>query len=613
MRLYPTLPLIEDEGPVSFLSRLALLHGFQRARVFASQLGLHSQRLADGDTAALASLSELSGASLIDLSRAAITKVGRDYRIRGQSLAKKDSHRAHLIVCPRCIAEDLGSHRDGWRTGMRFQWQLEPLRYCHTHNVLLKKFAYKPRCQLFDHASALQPELGEVLAAADSGRTRPASPLEEYLTARLDGACASPWLDSLPWYAAAKTSEMLGALLIDGSEALISHYTAEQLIDAGSAGFEVASRGSAAIYDALDGVRASVDAREATKNPHFGIWFGSFFKWIKLLTDDGVYDPLRDIMLDIARANIALGPEDLFFDRQVVGKRKLHSLSSARAYTGLGSVSLRRKLASAGFIPPDHKKHIESRLLMPATPQLEEFLARARHSLSPPEAARYLNAKSVQLKILVKEGLIRPFPGQEGVRNRSYDRRDLDALLREFEEGAELVEDPSYPLLTIPAASRLSNCNAGEIIQALRDGRLPWKGKAAGKKGYEALLVNYDQTREILFQASKDALVMPAACQVLNSTRQVMVNLIQIGAIDATRVTLPRQRTQYTLVSRASIDKFKRDFVSLTELASEHRQWPIHIKKVLRELNVPPAFEKSAIGATFYRRKNVPATLPTSS
>lgn len=90
MRLYPTLPLLGDEAPVSFISRLALLHGFQKARVFASQLGLHSQRLADGDAAALASLSEMSGASLSDLSRSAITKVGRDYRIRGQALAKKD-------------------------------------------------------------------------------------------------------------------------------------------------------------------------------------------------------------------------------------------------------------------------------------------------------------------------------------------------------------------------------------------------------------------------------------------------------------------------------------------------------------------------------------------
>jgi hypothetical protein len=568
-------------------------------------MGLPSQRLADGDAAALASLSELSGAPVIDLSLSAIVKVGSDYRIRGQALAKKDSHRAR--VCPRCVAEDLGPHREGWRTGVRFQWQLGPMRCCRKHNILLAELHCKPSHQLFDSASTLQPELGKVLAAADNARTRPVSPLEEYLTARLDGAAASPWLDTLPWYAAAKASEMLGALLIDGSDALISSYKTEQLIDAGCAGFEVTSKGPEAIYAALDQVRAAADARGATsQNPHFGIWFGRFFKWIKLLADNGAYDPLRDILLDIATANIALGPEDRFFERQVVERRRLHSISTARAYTGLGSGCLRRKLASAGFIPSDHKKRIDSRLLMPATTQLEEFLERARHSLTQPEAAKYLNASSVQMKILVKEGLIRPFQGQEEVRNRSFDRRDLDAFLREFEEGAELIEQPSFPLLSIPAASRLSNCSAGEIVQALRDGRLRWRGKAAGKRGYEALLVNYEQTREVLFKASGDALVMPAACQALNSTRQVMVNLIQLGAIDATRVTLPRQRTQYTLVSRASIDKFKRDYVSLTELASEHRQWPIHIKKTLRELAIPSAFEKSAIGATFYRRKDVP-------
>jgi hypothetical protein len=606
MRLYPTFALLPDEAPVSYFSRLALLHGFHRARVFANQLGLQSQRLADGDAAALASLSELSGAPEDVLSRSAIVKFRDAYRIRGEVLAKKDSHRARLIVCPRCVAEDLGAHRDGWRTGVRFQWQLGPLRCCRKHGIMLAELDYKPSHQIFDYASTLQPELGRVLAAADSVRPRPESPLEEYLAARLDGAFTSPWLDCLPWYAAAKASEMLGALLIDGRDALISSYTTEQLIEAGCAGFEVTSKGPEAIYAALDHVRAGADARgAATQNPHFGIWFGRFFKWINLLADNGAYDPLRAILLDIARAHIALGPGDHFFDRQVVERRRLHSISSARAYTGLGSGCLRRKLASAGFIPPDHKKHIDSRLLMPATAQLEEYLESARHSLTQPEAAKYLNASSVQMKILVKEGLIRPFQGQEEVRNRSYDRRDLDAFLREFEEGAELIEEPSFPLLSIPAASRLSNCSAGEIVQALRDGRLRWRGKAAGKRGYGALLVNYEQAREVLFKASGDALVMPAACQALNSTRQVMVNLIHVGAIDAMRVTLPRQRTQYTLVSRASIDKFKRKYVSLTELASEQGQWPVHIKKMLQKLAIPTAFEKSAIGATFYRRKDV--------
>ena len=609
MRLYPTLPLLLDEAPVSYISRLALLHGFTRARVFANQLGLHSQRLADGDVEALASLSALSGSPVAELARSAIVKVGRDYRVRGQALAKKDSHRARLIVCVRCVAEDLETRREAWRAGIRFQWQLEPLRCCRKHGIMLAELDYKPNHQLFDYASTLQPELGKVLDAADRARPRTASPLEEYLSARLDGASTSPWLDILPWYAAAKASEMLGALLVDGRNALISSYTDEQLIDAGCAGFEVTSRGPEAIYAALDQVRARADAGGATKNPHFGIWFGRFFKRIKPLTDDGVYDPLRDILLDIARANMPLGPEDRFFERQVVERRRLHSISTAREYTGLGSRSLRGKLASAGFISPDHKKHIDSRLLMPATTELEEFLERARDSLTPPEAAKYLNASSVQMKILVKEGLIRPFRGQEGVRNRLYARRDLDAFLREFDEGAELVEQPSFPLLSIPAASRLSNCSAGEIVQALRDGRLRWKGKAAGKRGYGALLVNYEQTREVLFKASQDALVMPAACRALSSTREVMVNLINVGAVQATRVRLPRQRTQYTLVSRASIDKFKRNYVSLTELASEHGQWPIHIKKILRELEIPTAFEKSAIGATFYRRRDVPAAL----
>ncbi|SEG69246.1 TniQ family protein [Bosea lathyri] len=605
MRLYPTLPLLLDEAPVSYISRLALLHGFHSARAFANQMGVHSERLADGDVETLALLSDLSGAPAIDLARSAVVKVGSNYQILGQALAKKESHKAR--ICPRCVAEDLGPYREGWRTGVRFQWQLGPLRCCRRHDIVLVELERKPSQRLFDCASTLQPEFGKILGMADAARMRPASPLEEYLTARVAGAATSPWLDALPWYAAAKVSEMVGALLIDGKEAHTSAYTPEQWIAAGAAGFAVTSMGADAVYAALDRARQAVDS--PTRNPHLHIWFGRFFLWIKQLTDHGAYDPLREILLDIAKANIALGPEDHIFGRQVVERRRLHSISSARSHTGLGSVHLRRKLASAGFISPDHKRHIDPRLLLQATPELEEFLEKARHSLTQPEAAKYLNASSVQMKILVKEGLIRPFQGQEELRNRSYDRRALDTFLQEFEEGAELVEQPSFPLLSIPAASRLSNCSAGEIVQALRDGRLSWKGKAAGKRGYGALLVNYEQARQVLFKASHDALVMPAACQVLSSTRQVMVNLIKIGAIDARRVTLPRQRTQYTLVSRASLNKFMRDYVSLTELASEHRRWPIHIKKVLRGLAIPTAFEKSEIGATFYRRRDVPAAL----
>lgn len=609
MRIHPSVPYRVDETPASLVSRLAYLHRAESVRVFSLDMGWPFQAIVDGDPAALADLADLVGISVEPLAGAGIVRTDEVFSLREQRLAKPMLRRARTVICPRCIAEDLQRTSHPWMASGRVQWQLDPIRTCHLHSVALTEIALVNSPSLMnDFARLAAPSIGYIQRMADDIDEIAPSSMETYLLDRLDGVAGPAWLDALPWHAAAKTCEMIGAVALFGRKASIKTMSDAQWREAGGAGFEIASKGRAGIRAFFDTLRISYpQGRSDPTGPQ--AWFGRLHTWVTDTRLPG-FDPMRDIVIEMVGELEPVGTDDRLYGRPIVERRRLHSIRTAALETGMHPKRLRKMLASAGVIPVDHHGVTDDRLLF-AAPEAQEFLAKVTHAISEQDAQTYLAAGRVQTKVLADAGLIRPFlaPGQDGMRLATYDTRDLDDFIRRLTEGAEILSTQSEPIYRIPEAAKRANCSAAEIVRAILEGRLAWTGQIAGETGYLSVLVDVNEVRGLVRGDHGDLLPLTAVQDSLKTTFAVVDALIRTGILPSERAVSPLNRCRYTAVRRDDLNHFATTFGSLNEIARERSTHFSRVKKALGQLGIQPAFGKPRVPATFYRRSDIPHDL----
>lgn len=609
MRIYPTVPLREDETPASLVSRLALRHNRPTVRTFSLDMGMPFQAIVGGKPEAVEHLAKLAGCSVESLSNAAITRSGATFKLRGQEVGRTTLRRAKVLVCPRCIDQDLATDNSPWMVSGRFDWLLPQIRACRNHGVALVEVAkVNTPTLLHDFARCVAPSLVEIPRLAADAVVVNASPLESYLLDRLDGCHNQAWLDALPWYAAAKTCEMIGAVELFGRKAPIRTMVDDRWREAGAAGYEIACGGEVGIRAWLERMWSSCrGSRTDGTGPQ--AWFGRLHTW---LTDvrEQTYDPLRTIILRLVGDIAPVGPKNTLYGRRIVEQRRLHSIHTAALENGLHPKRLRRILAAAGTIPPDHRELTNDRVIF-AAPEAEAILAKAKHAISLRDAEIYLAAGRVHTKLLTKAGFIAPFAwsGQEALKDHAYDTRDLDAFLTKLSARAETVRVHAEPIHRIWEAAKRANCGAGEIVQAILDGRLEWVGQIAGERGYGSILVDVVQVRELVRGDYGDDVTLAAVQSSLKTSFAVVAALIRSGILPSGRAISPINRCPYTAVKAADLRAFQETFGSLHEIARERGVHFAPLKRALSERGIEPAFGKPAVPATFYRRADIPSTL----
>lgn len=609
MRIFPTVPLRGDETPASLVSRLALRHNQPSIRSFSLDMGVPFQAIVDGEADAVEHLARLAGCPVEPLMNAAIARTGVAFKLRGQEMRKTTLRRARVLVCPRCIAQDLADDPRPWMASGRVDWLLDPIRTCRHHAVALIEVAkVDAPTLLHDFARCVAPSLPEIQRLAADARGVPPSPLERYLLDRLDGRERPNWLSALPWYAAAGTCEMIGAVELFGRKAPVKTLADDEWREAGAAGYEIASGGDAGIRAWLDQLRSSYpESRSDGTGPQ--AWFGRLHTWLTDVREDA-YDPLRTIIRRLVGDMAPVGPEDTLYGRPIVEKRRLHSIRTAALETGLHPKRLRRILAATGTIPLNHRGLTDDRVIFPA-PEAEAILTKARHAISERDAEAYLNAGRVHTKLLAQAGFITPFAssGQEALKDHAYDTRDLDDFLAALSARAETLEAHAEPIHRIPEAAKRANCGAGEIVKAILDGSLGWVGQIAGERGYMSILVDLVQVRDLVRGDHGDNITLTVVQSSLKTTFAVVDALVRSGILPSGRAISPINRCPYTAVKAVDLQAFQEKFGSLHEIARERGMHFAPLKRALSERGIEPAFGKPAVPATFYRRADIPHTL----
>ena len=608
MRLWPTLPFASGETPESYVSRLARANGIESASQFAGDLGIGFQHVLAGRDDALAKVAELAGVAPEALSREACARFGNLWTLRGQTLARDGLTRGIRHVCAACFADDArdsnlppGSACRGLST-----WQVAHLRTCHVHGLAMGPLTVPSAGWIAerDLAARVGPFVDRLEAFALAQAPRKQSPLEAYLSARLDGA-ASPhrWLDALPFHAAAKACEMVGAVYVFGKMQNLDLLGDADWHKAGAEGYGILVGGPVGIDAFLADLRRSHDRGRAVANGPQA-WFGRLYTWLAFNNRDPGYGPLRDLITRHLADNVPLAPGQKVFGGEVA-ERRVHSLRTAFLETGVHPTRLRKILAFAGHLAADDVGS-DHQVTFNAV-ATHDLLRRLTGAYTGQDLPSALNAKRVQAKLLVRAGFLKPVVAgaDADVGWKCYAREDVEKFLADLSRDAVPVAaapDGAYPMQD---AAKRACCHSSEIVTLILNRRLAWVGRVKGVRGYGAILVDVSEVRRLVRGEELGGVPPSAAYKQLRMNWRSMTALIADGVIRTTIKRHPSHRVPVPVITQEEAERFGRAYVSLFEAARELGVHHMKLKCFLSGLGVEPTLVRERYHASFYLRADV--------
>ncbi|WEX11676.1 TniQ family protein [Chelativorans sp. AA-79] len=595
--------LHSGETPASFCSRLAAVNGRLKARHFCADMGFRFQDVVDGSDAALLRLAYLADVDVNSLRESAIRKTADGYEVDGQRVTRNLMIRNRLRFCPECLAEDMRRQDEHplARAWGRRKWLISFIRTCDVHDVSLVECSVQQEpSMIHDFAAMVQADRQEIPEVAKRSVAREPSAFERYLHDRMTGRVgAFPFLDALPFYAAARFTELLGAVVTRGLKAPIRTFGGDDWWHAGAAGFAVTSSGEEGICSWLSEMQAAFKGK--TGDAGGRALYGRLYEALAHDSDDSAYDPVRKLIRAHAIDTLPLGPGDELFGP--ITDRRWHSVQSASKEFGVHPKRLRKLLIETGVLAKENAALTDARIMLDAE-EITEFVTEIKDTVSAKEAQKLVNAPRVHWGILVDRGYLAPHVkagAKHGLQFR-FRREDISVFLDRLLANTKLLTGQEPGLCSIPHAVRKANCKAVEILDLLLSGKLERAFRDPNEHGYMAVLVDPDELREKTMLEDHDGLSLREVEHKLGTKTQVVKALIEHGYLPARTAVNPINRCPQTIVMPEDLARFQRSYVSLMNLAKERGEHFSQVKSQLKSCGIAPAFDPTVVGATFYLR-----------
>lgn len=591
------------ETPASFASRVAA-RNFVSARDLATDFGISFQKIVDGDRSEIQRLTELAGGRFDDLMRNAILKDGTMFELRGQQITKPAIRRARVHVCPICLQEDIAASnlQPAVSAYGRYEWAITAIRTCVRHSVALVQVRDDlPPGQLHDFARNIADAIPNVERLATEACPRAPSGLETYLLGRIDGRRDFAWLDNLPFFAAAWTTEIVGAVAAFGKRVNLDKLSENERYAAGSAGFEILKDGAEGLKEfmrALKRSHAPKSGRRSADGPQ--AIYGKLFMCFAQGLPDPAYDPVRDAMAEHILANFPLGPGDVLFGKPVT-TRHFHSIRTASLEYDMHPKRLRKLIEAEGLI--SDPALADKDILFDAE-VADRLFKREADSLTMKQVEVYINAPRPMARILFQAGLIRRHVVGLGKMNEVYFKSELDEFLARLFHKSETVAEPGPGICDVATAAKRTNGSTADYVRLVLEDRLNWVGRKDGIEGVLSLLVNLEEARPLIRLPELSGLVPADAIKELRVNGKVIRGLLDKGVLKTIIERHPVKRNPTTVIPHEEITRFKEEYVSLFTLArAQGKHMPVLLRE-LKGLGIRPAFED--VGATFFRRSELP-------
>ncbi|WP_265502743.1 TniQ family protein [Paracoccus beibuensis] len=608
MTLTPFIPINPDETLMSWATRLAAIHVGETLVPFLRDLGLHPDEMLTGSDVAISRLAEVTGANPDDLRRQTIqTQEWRRYDLRGQRFETEFMKGSYVSCCPACLLDDDEAERSVLLRRGRLAWRLRPVRTCPVHRIALLDRPYIDWSDRFHQMGVVFPEAGPSLRAlADEQVRRDVSPLQTYVTDRLDGKTGPAWLDGQGIELGARASEMLGVALEFGRKPNLDKMTADDWDRAARIGFEFTSRGEAGIREALGEVqrRAWFDEKIPGQSGPQMI-FGRLYQWLSFSKNRKEVGPIREVVREHILETMYVAPGANLMGEEVVASKK-HTVGSLAKKSGVHPKTLRNALALAGLIPDNSAKGGEAVF---DAKEGERVVHQLGEAVPQKHLPAYMNATRGQVVSLIASGFLkRMMDGGSSARASSaVSKKDVHAFLNSISRDAEVVDVPPAGVWTINKATQKARVTTDEVIKLLQNGSLRNVYRVEGEEGYLSLRVDPE---EIKGHFVRDRETVPlgsgAVAKELGTIQSVVNRLAAAGLIASVAPNGRAEALKTVRVLPHSLRQFQETYVFLMQLRRELGVHHRRINTALSRLGVKPVADPAILKVTLFRRADIP-------
>lgn len=606
-KLFPHLPFMPDETPLSWAGRLAAFHTFGPLVPFLNDLSIPLTDLAGGVNGSVERLCEITGQDAAPVLHNTLRRQGdRRFSLRGEVFSAEFLTGPTAQLCPACLAEDQAANdRPHVAHRYRLAWMFRTVRTCPQHGIALVERRQGRWDDFARELGALVPEAGEDLAAiADAQSRRAPSSLQDYVLARLTGRRGPDWLDGQDLDQAVKASEMLGAVLEFGAAAGASDLDANGWDQAGRAAYPYVREGVSGIRSALAeiGTARQAETSEVLLRPGD---FGMLHSWLnasKLSKDPG---PIRELLRDHI-----VETTDVMAGSKVLGKSvvvpRWSSISSLARSEHVHPLTLRKVLIAREIVPPIAETRPCSATLVNYK-EGRDLAAAMKRAVPFTALPQVLHASRPVVQVLIDSGLLptlRERGPKYGKTSCAVDRNHVEALVRRLWKLAPPVDVAPSGMHDLAKSAEMSRVSLVAILPAIFRGHLTRVNRLKSKMGFHAIIVDPAEIQEKEFEF-QPGISMDMACGIIGVEIDVLRNLMSDQMCPALMSSTRVFGQHEPCIEPECLQAFIERWATIAMLRRETGLNPERICDLLSDAKVKPAFDPKRVGTEVYRRSEI--------
>lgn len=501
-RLFPRLPFVPDETPLSWAARLAAFHTGGRLVPFLNDLGIALMELVAGATEAITLLCDIADQDPEPVLHNTIHPLGeRQLLLRHESFAAEMTTGPETRFCPACLAEDeAGEYRpDALRRG-RLIWRLQPVRVCPVHHLTLISRRLNKWDDIAHELSVLVPEDQRALQTlAETAPIQKPSPLQDYVLARFEGRSGPAWADGQGIEQVTRATEMLGGVLEFGTHAKPAELSMTDWNAASNNAWSYVRQGEGGVRSGLEMLQQRAVEQGMVGHRNRFATFGMLYRWLsspKLTKDPG---PIREVLRRHIIATMDTKPNEVLLG-EAVAIPKWSSISSIAKSDGVHPLTLRDVLIARRVIPAKAKDQPCSATLVDF--QIgHEVALEMRRAVAVTALPGLLNASRPMVTCLINTGLLAALHGGNGQKqgkvSRSIDGLRVEALISEINRAFPKVDTAPEGFVKLAKAAEMSRMPMEVILIGVFRHHLERVFRLQSEPGLGGLLVDPQEVKSL--------------------------------------------------------------------------------------------------------------------
>ena len=489
--LFPKLPFVMDETPMSWAARQAAFHTGGSVASFLNDLGIPLLALARGQQVAVEALCQIAGHDPAQVLANNIEVLGnRRCRLRGHTFAAMFTTGAVTRFCPLCLEDDRDRVAD-YQVVIRHRlhWRLSPVRTCEVHSLPLSNVRRGRWDDMTHELQAMDDIIASERPRAQSLSQRRPSPLQTYVEERFAGAGGPVWLDGQDIDQACRTTEMLGGLATFGPDQKIADMDDDMWDLAGHAGWPLVVAGPTAIREFLADQLSFCQKENGHPSPRNA--FGMLYGWLFASRQSNNPGPIREIVRETIIDTVPLVPGQMLLG-EPVARPRLASIASIAKTEGLHPKTLTNVLRVAGVIG-DTAPVKGARNVVAEYEKARTLIDATKYAVPVTHVPDMLTASRPLVAALLELGHLTRIQDHEVVKSKvgkSVDGRSISKVLKFVEGQFEVVEEAPEGHVTLAKASEKCRVTLSAILELLFGNHLEDVYRMKGLNGFAALLVS---------------------------------------------------------------------------------------------------------------------------